>query len=173
MRDIDMFNSMASGGDLGRFQAASGARAGSPAGLMPRCAATAIDLVIAVAVILVPLVGLDRILTAAAGIPDGEAGAIWRTTAALWVAAFFLLYSPLSVSRWGATPGKRALRLEVVRFETGERIGYGSAVARHLTNLVVAGIPVLYVVNVSSINLSRERRGMHDRASGSAVIHRR
>ncbi|GHG37200.1 hypothetical protein [Streptomyces zaomyceticus] len=33
-----------------------------------------------------------------------DAGVIWRTTAALWGAAFFLLYSPLSVSRWGAPP---------------------------------------------------------------------
>ncbi|MGW0395555.1 RDD family protein [Streptomyces sp. NPDC003042] len=167
-----MFDSLASGGDLGRFQAAPGARPGSPAGLMPRCAASAIDLVIAVAVILVPLVGLDRILTAA-GVGDGEAGVIWRTTAALGVAAFLLLYSPLSVSRWGATPGKRALRLEVTHFETGERIGYGPAVVRHLTNLVVTGIPVLCVANVSSINLGKDRRGMHDKASGSAVIHRR
>lgn len=163
-----MFDSTASGGNLGRFQAASGARPGSPAGLMPRCAATVIDLVIAVAVILVPLVGLDRILTAA-GV--AEAGVIWLTAAALWVAAFFLLYSPLSVSRWGATPGKRALRLEVVHFETGERLGYGSAVARHFMNLVVTGIPVLCVANVSSINLSKDRRGMHDKASHSAVIH--
>ncbi|MFJ7154418.1 RDD family protein [Streptomyces sp. NPDC101118] len=171
-RRNDMFDSMASGGDLGRFQTASGARPGSPAGLLPRCAATAIDLVVAVAVILVPLVGLDRILTAA-GVADGDAGVIWRTTAALWVAAFFLLYSPLSVSRWGATPGKRALRLEVVHFETGARLGYGAAVARHLTNLVVTGIPVLCVANVSAINLSKDRRGMHDKSSGSAVIHRR
>ncbi|MGR4880793.1 RDD family protein [Streptomyces sp. LARHCF249] len=165
-----MFDSMTSGGDLGRFQAASGARPGSPAGLMPRMVATAIDMVIAVAVILVPLVGLDRLLTAA-GVADP--GVIWRTTAALWVAAFFLLYSPLSVSRWGATPGKRALRLEVVDFETGERIGYAKAVTRHITNLVVTGITVLMVANVSSIALNKDRRGMQDRASGSAVIHRR
>ncbi|MFJ3877641.1 RDD family protein [Streptomyces sp. NPDC090077] len=121
---------------------------------------------------LVPLVGLDRLLTAS-GVADGEARAIWRTTAGLWVAAFFLLYSPLSVSRWGATPGKWALRLEVVHFGTGGRIGYGAAVARHLTNLVVTGIPVLFVAGVSSINLSVDRRGLHNRASRSAVIHRR
>ncbi|MFB7542292.1 hypothetical protein ACFC0N_20650 [Streptomyces zaomyceticus] len=44
---------------------------------------------------------LDRILTAA-GVAD--AGVIWRTTAGLWGAVFFLLYSPLSVKRWGAPP---------------------------------------------------------------------
>ncbi|MEU9862483.1 RDD family protein [Streptomyces sp. NPDC047971] len=172
MREIDMSNSMASGSDLGRLQAAPTTRHGSPAGLLPRCAATAIDLVIAVAVILVPLVGLDRLL-AAVGVADGEAGAIWRTTAALWVTAFLLLYSPFSVSSRGATPGKRALRLQVVHLETGERIGYGAAVTRHFTNLVVTGIPVLCVANVSSINLSKDRRGLHDKASGSVVIHRR
>ncbi|MFD7628345.1 RDD family protein [Streptomyces sp. NPDC059851] len=167
-----MFDSLASGGDLGRFQAASGTRPGSPAGLMSRCAATAIDLVIAVVVIVAPLVGLDRTLTGA-GVADGDARVIWRATATVWAAAFFLLYSPLSVSRWGATPGKRSLRLEVVHFETGERIGYGSAVARHLTNLVMSGIPALSVAHVSLITLSRDGRGLHDRAAGSAVIHRR
>ncbi|WEH19686.1 hypothetical protein [Streptomyces sp. VNUA24] len=40
-------------------------------------------------------------------------------------------------------------------------------------NLVVTGIPFLSVADVSLINLSKDRRGMHDRASGSAVIHRR
>ncbi|MET9855325.1 hypothetical protein ABZY57_20570 [Streptomyces sp. NPDC006450] len=60
-----------------------------------------------------------------------------------------------------------------MHFNTRERIGYGSAVARHLMNLVVTGIPVLCVANLSSVNLSKDRRGMHDKASGSAVIHRR
>ncbi|MEV7526064.1 RDD family protein [Streptomyces sp. NPDC091371] len=63
--------------------------------------------------------------------------------------------------------------LEVVRFETGERLGYGAAVTRHLTNLVVTGIPVFCVANLSSINLSTDRRGIHDKSAGSAVIHRR
>lgn len=139
---------------------------------MRRCAATVIDLAIAVAVLLAPLVGLDRILTAA-GVPDGDAGVMWRTTAAIWILTFFLLYSPLSLSRWGATPGKRVLGLEVVRFGSGERLSYLSAVGRHFTNLVMTGIPMLCVINVSSINLSAESRGIHDKASGSAVIHRR
>ncbi|MGC5022183.1 RDD family protein [Micromonospora sp. DT47] len=151
---------------------AKGPRSGSPAGLMWRCAATAIDIAIAVAVILVPLVALDRILTAA-GVPDSEAGPIWRTTAAIWVLAFILLYAPLSVSRWGATLGKRVLRLEVVRFKDGERLGYSAAVIRHFTNLVLTMAGVLCVANVSVINLSPDRRGIHDRAAGSAVIHRR
>ncbi|WP_326746605.1 hypothetical protein OG830_30905 [Streptomyces sp. NBC_00121] len=56
-----------------------------------------IDLVIAVAVILGPLIALDRILVAAS-VDD-----LWLPSAAAWSLAFLLLYSPLSVSaRWAS-----------------------------------------------------------------------
>ncbi|MET7630657.1 hypothetical protein [Streptomyces sp. NPDC005078] len=70
---------------------------GSPGDVMRRAMAVFIDLVIAVAVILGPLIALDRIL-AAASVDD-----LWVPSAAAWPLAFLLLYSPLSVSRWGCT----------------------------------------------------------------------
>ncbi|MFD9408903.1 RDD family protein [Streptomyces sp. NPDC059989] len=171
-----MFGSLSAGNDLGAFPPAGrpsqGARPGSPASIVRRGAATAVDLAIAIAVILGPLVALDRILGALA-VPDADAGPLWRATAAVWVLAFLLLYSPLAVSRWGATPGKRTLGLEVVTLKDGERLGYGAAVVRHAANLVVTGIPVLCIANASSIALSPNGSGLHDKAVGSTVIHRR
>ncbi|MFF5704934.1 RDD family protein [Streptomyces sp. NPDC012794] len=143
----------------------------SPAGIMRRCAATAVDLTIAVVVILVPLLGFDRVLGVLA-LPDRESATAWQSAAAAWTAAFVLLYSPLSVSRRGATPGKRLMGMEVVA-RGGGRLSYGQAVVRHLTNLVVTGIPLPAVANASSMTLSPDALGIHDKAVGSAVIHRR
>ncbi|MFC9297198.1 RDD family protein [Streptomyces sp. NPDC057011] len=166
----------ASGNDLGAFppvgRPAQGALPGSPASIVRRSAATAIDLAIAVLVILAPLIALDRILGALA-VPDADARTVWRTSAAVWLAAFLLLYSPLAVSRWGATPGKRALGLEVVTLKDGGRLGYGAALIRHAANLVVTGTPVLCVANASSIVFSPTGSGLHDKTVGSKVIHRR
>ncbi|MFF3871371.1 RDD family protein [Streptomyces sp. NPDC001978] len=167
---------MSSGDDLGSFPPAGmvvGPRSqpGSPANLMRRCVPVVIDLAIAVAVVLGPLVTLDRILTAAS-VADGPAGTIWRTSAAVWSLAFLLLYSPLSVSRWGGTVGKRLLGTEVVRVAGGGRLTYGPAVARHMSNIVVNAVPVFLIANVSAINLSEKKQGLHDRLVGSVVVMR-
>lgn len=171
------FAGLATGNDLGPLPPVGRAPSarplpGSPASIVRRLAATAVDLAVAVVVILVPLIGFDRVLGALA-VPDGEAGPAWRAAAAAWTAAFLLLYSPLCVSRRGATPGKRLMGLEVVARADGGRLGYGPAVVRHLTNLVVSGIPVLTVANASAIALSPDALGIHDKAVGSAVVHRR
>ncbi|MGW1883106.1 RDD family protein [Streptomyces sp. NPDC001970] len=144
---------------------------GSPASLMRRCAA-AVDLTVAVLVILMPLVGLDRTL-GGLDAPDGDAHTIWRTAAAGWVLAFFLLHSPLSASRRGGTVGKRALGPEAVRPGDGGRLGCGSAPIRHLTNLVVTGILVLCAVSVSLITRGANAGGIQDEVVRSAVIRRR
>ncbi|MFD7440540.1 RDD family protein [Streptomyces sp. NPDC059909] len=165
---------LSSGHDLGPLPSVGHVSAtgpGSPGSLMRRCAAVAVDLPIAVLVVLVPLLGLDRILIDL-DVPDGDARTIWRTAAGLWVLAFVLLYSPLSVSRWGGTVGKRVLGLEVVRLGDGGRLGYGAAVIRHLTNLVVTGVPVLCAANVSMITLSPNGGGIQDKAVRSAVVRR-
>ncbi|MFD0353861.1 RDD family protein [Streptomyces sp. NPDC127110] len=145
---------------------------GSPAGGVRRCAATAVDLAIGIVVILVPLIGFDRLL-GPLGVPDGDAPTVWRTAAGIWTATFLLLYSPLCVSRRGATPGKRLLGLEVIALGGGGRLGYGRAVVRHLVNLVVNAVPVLCVANASAMVLDPDSLGLHDKAVGSAVVHRR
>ncbi|MGW3661198.1 RDD family protein [Streptomyces sp. NPDC005151] len=139
---------------------------GSPGDVMRRGMAVFIDLVIAVAVTLGPLIALDRILVAASA--DGA----WLPSAAVWSLAFLLLYSPLSVSRWGGTVGKRLLHMEVVRDADGGRLSYGAALVRHLSNLVMAAVPVFVVANATATNLSEKRQSLHDRLVGSRVVMR-
>ncbi|MFF8381560.1 RDD family protein [Streptomyces sp. NPDC015661] len=166
---------MTSGSDLGPLPSLGAApkfrpTPGAPAGLMRRCAAVAVDLPIAVAVVLGPLLALDPILDALA-ITGESARTAWRTAAFAWLLAFVLGYSPVCVSRWGGTPGKRVMGIEVIRASDGARLGYGPAVVRHVTNLVANAVPVLLVANVSSITLSPNRQGVHDKTVGSRVIH--
>ncbi|MEU6879389.1 RDD family protein [Streptomyces sp. NPDC046712] len=168
---------MTSGSDLGPLPSVGGAvkyrpAPGAPAGLMRRCAAVAVDLPIAVVAVLGPLIALDRILEALA-VADDPAGTIWRAAAAVWLLAFVLGYSPVCVSRWGGTPGKRVMGMEVVRASDGARLGYGAAVLRHVTNLVANTVPVFLVAHLSSITLSPDGQGLHDKTVGSKVIHRR
>ncbi|MFI8766983.1 RDD family protein [Streptomyces sp. NPDC053792] len=168
---------MTSGSDLGPLPSLGAApelrpTPGAPAGLMRRCAAVAVDLPIAVAVVLGPLLTLDPILEALAVTGD-PARTAWRAAAFAWLLVFVLSYSPVCVSRWGGTPGKRVMGMEVIRASDGARLGYGAAVVRHVTNLVANAVPVLLVANVSSITLSPNRQGVHDKRVGSQVIHRR
>ncbi|MGW7363553.1 RDD family protein [Streptomyces sp. NPDC054841] len=168
---------MTSGGDLGPLPSLGGTAEfrpipGAPAGLMRRCAAVAVDLPIAVAAVLGPLLALDRTLEALAVTGD-PARTIWRAAAVAWLLASVLGYSPVCVSRWGGTPGKRVMGMEVIRASDGARLDYGPAVLRHVTNLVANAVPVFLVANMSSITLSPNRQGIHDKTVGSEVIHRR
>ncbi|MFB6710163.1 RDD family protein [Streptomyces sp. NPDC056333] len=133
---------------------------------MRRGLAVFIDLVIAVAVTLGPLIALDRILVAASA--DG----VWLPSAAAWSLAFLLLYSPLSVSRWGGTLGKRLLGMKVVRDADGRRLSYGAALVRHLSNLAVHAVPLLMIAHVTATGLSPKKQGLHDRLVGSRVVMR-
>ncbi|MFE5110364.1 RDD family protein [Streptomyces sp. NPDC056663] len=133
---------------------------------MRRAMAVFIDLVIAVAVILGPLIALDRILVAAS-VDD-----LWLPSAAAWPLAFLLLYSPLSVSRWGGTVGKRLLGMEVVRDADGGQLSYGAPLVRHLSNLAVNTVPVFVIAHVTVTGLSPTRQGLPDRLVGSRVVKR-
>lgn len=136
-----------------------------PGDIMRRCVALGIDLVVAVVVIVGPLTALDRML------PDSAGGA-WRASAAVWFLAFVLVYSPLSVSRWGGTVGKRLLGMEVVRDVGGGRLSYGAALVRHLTNVLMNTVPVFQIAQGTAANLSEKKQGLHDRLVGSRVVMR-
>ncbi|MFC9245527.1 RDD family protein [Streptomyces sp. NPDC057136] len=145
---------------------------GAPADVMRRCAAVAIDLPVAVAAVLGPVLLLEQVLQALS-ITGADARAIGRPSILALLAVFILVYSPLCVSRWGGSPGKRVLGIEVVRASDGARLGYGQAVLRHLINLVVNAVPVTLIAHASAISLSANKQGIHDKAVGSVVIHRR
>lgn len=145
---------------------------GAPVGSMRRCAAVAIDLPIALLLLLVPLIALDQALVGLS-VPDDLTRLVWRASAA-WALAVVLSYSPLCVSRWGGTPGKRVVGIEVVRAGgDGARIGYWTAVLRHVVNLVLTTVTVLLVAHATVMALDPNHRGLHDRLVSSAVVRRR
>lgn len=161
-------------GALPSLDGPAGSRAlpGSPAGVMRRCAAVAVDLPVAVAAVLGPLLALDRVLEVLA-VADDPARTIWRTSAVLWLLGFPLTCSPVCVTRPGGTPGKRVMGIEVVRAGDGARLRYGQAVLRHRTDPVANAVPLFLVAHISAMTLHPRHQGMHDKAADSVVVRRR
>lgn len=168
-----MLGGTAPGSDLGQMSPPRWPSApGAPAGLMRRCLAIAVDLPIAVLLVIGPLVGFDHVLEALS-IADGDTQTIWLIGAIFWLLLFIFCYSPLCISRLGWTPGKRAVGIEVVHGAGKRRIKYLPAVIRHVANIAMIAVPIFIIVNASTITLSSRRQGIHDKAVGSEVVYRR
>ncbi len=82
----------------------------------------------------------------------------------LFLLAFSLLYNPIPVGRFAATPGKRALKLRVVR-SNGSRVGYRRALVREL-----AKFGPLLTVNAVVMAFRSDRRGLHDLLADTVVV---
>ncbi|MFB6671897.1 RDD family protein [Streptomyces sp. NPDC056390] len=179
VREAQMLGTTSFGGDLGPLPPVRGAmasgrpRPGTPGSLMRRMVAVAIDISVAVVCLVGPLLWiLDPVLDALDQ-PVEQERAVFRLTAVLWLTAFGLLYSPVCVSRWGGTPGKRAMGLEVVRADAGAgRLSYGKAVLRHAVNVVTYTVTPLTIAQVTAITLSEDKRSVADKSAGSAVVRR-
>jgi uncharacterized RDD family membrane protein YckC len=131
-----------------------------PAGLVARSMAFLIDLLIrfglyiALAMVLGPMGGLGRGL--------------------ILIAMFSIewLYPIVfELSRWGATPGKRALDLRVV-MDTGLPITPAASFTRNLLR-VADFLPLLYGFGIVSMLLQRECKRLGDLAAGTLVVHER
>lgn len=75
-------------------------------------------------------------------------------------------YSVIMIGKYGATLGKMAMGLRVVRPD-GSRFGYGLATGRyfaHYINAFTFGIGYLMAI------WDKEKRGLHDRICGTRVI---
>jgi uncharacterized RDD family membrane protein YckC len=81
------------------------------------------------------------------------------TTANNWTFVLFGMLSLLTLPTVGSTPGKRLLRLRVVRVDGG-RLGVGAVALR--TALLLLVIPAAI--------WDRDTRGMHDKAVGAVQI---
>ena len=79
---------------------------------------------------------------------------------------FINLYAVLSVGTFGATLGKRAMGTYVLVYD-GSRVGYRRALLREL-----AKFPPLLVISAFMIVFRRDRLGLHDLISDTAVIMR-
>jgi uncharacterized RDD family membrane protein YckC len=76
-----------------------------------------------------------------------------------WALAVFGAVTLLGVALAGSTPGKRLMRLRVVRLDGG-RLGPVAALVR----------TVLVMLFVPAVVWDRDTRGLHDKAAGSVEI---
>ena len=94
---------------------------------------------------------------------------------ALGFAGAFLLYWGYGCffeTLWnGRTPGKRALKLRVIK-TGGYPIGFYDALLRNLLR-VVDGLPVGYGIGLVSVLVTRRFQRLGDLAAGTLVIHER
>lgn len=82
---------------------------------------------------------------------------------------FMVVVQTLCVWKWGATPGKKIFKLEVVSL-SGHRLTLGAALTRAVTQVFEVACLCLPFLEVVS---HRERRPWHDRLAESRVITRK
>ncbi len=77
--------------------------------------------------------------------------------------AIWFAVGVLAVTLFGFTPGQYFLRLRVIRIDRPVGVGFVRALARQVLLLFV--VPALFT--------DADGRGMHDRATGTAVVNSR
>jgi uncharacterized RDD family membrane protein YckC len=129
-----------------------------PAGLSARCLAFLIDQMIRLGLLYGALIVVA--LTGGVGM-------------AFWIVFAFALewfYAiPFELSRWGATPGKRALGLKVV-MESGLPVTPAASLTRNLLR-VADFMPLLYGFGALSMLLRRDFKRLGDIAAGTLVVY--
>jgi uncharacterized RDD family membrane protein YckC len=76
-------------------------------------------------------------------------------------------YSVFFNGRFGATPGKMALKLKIVRPD-GEAIGNGRAFGRYFAEMISG---LIFAVGYMMAGWDEEKRALHDRIADTRVIH--
>lgn len=131
------------------------------AGFWVRLAASLIDVILGLIVILIPLIliyGNDYLLdeTAVKGFWD----------------VFFNYFFPIVITVWFwlrymATPGKMVMKLKVVDAKTGNKLSVGQAIGRYF-----AYIPAMLPLGLGLIwvGIDKKKQGWHDKLAGTVVI---
>ena len=88
-----------------------------------------------------------------------------------------VLYEVLMMRYWGATLGKMACGIKIVRAD-GRSLGWGVSFGRFLMwNVVTSGLPyvnfVLMVVSSIMAGTDPEKRAIHDRVCDTRVVYKR
>jgi uncharacterized RDD family membrane protein YckC len=92
-----------------------------------------------------------------------------RLSFQLFSYAIGFLYEVLFLHYRGATLGKMALGLKVVR-SNGEPLGWGIAIARYFMNFVSA---LILLIGYIMAGFDSEKRALHDRVCDTRVIYNR
>lgn len=136
------------------------------AGPGQRAAAWGIDLVLRVMVVAIALVPLSTIadVTGVDGLTTGALYVLMFALDWLWSTAFEALPG-------NATPGKRLMKLQVIRVD-GAPPGVGDVVVRNLLRAADA-LPFAYGVGVASMAASDRMQRLGDRVAGTLVVRTR
>jgi uncharacterized RDD family membrane protein YckC len=90
---------------------------------------------------------------------------------------FSLFYEVLMLRYWGATLGKMACGLKVVRSD-GSSLGWGVSFGRYfMYNVVISAVPfvnwILLITTAVMAGTDEQKRGLHDRVCDTRVIYTR
>jgi uncharacterized RDD family membrane protein YckC len=146
------------------------------AGLGSRFLAAALDvaiqaavslLIVLVAVIVFSAIGTHKLDTMS------NTAAKWFT--ALLILGYFILiwgyYALFEAFRNGQTPGKRVLKIRVIK-DSGRQITFFEALARNLLR-VIDSLPGAYLTGVISILMTKQNKRLGDLVAGTIVVHER
>jgi uncharacterized RDD family membrane protein YckC len=98
-------------------------------------------------------------------------------TFVLGALVFSLYYEVLMLRYWGATLGKMACGLKVVRSD-GSSLGWGVSFGRYfMYNVVICAVPfvnwILLITTAIMAGTDEQKRGLHDRVCDTRVIYKR
>lgn len=88
----------------------------------------------------------------------------------LWFVAIFV-YDPLCHAVSGQTLGKRWMGITVVR-PSGERVGFGRALWRHLAKFGLGIVPLLGLLDHLNPLASKKNQTVHDALASTVVVVR-
>ena len=160
---------------------ASGAAGPSPlgwhyGGLWIRFGARVIDSFVLIVPILILAAVLIPNLLRAGSQPPSPALAGFMLTFVLVFFVVLISYEVVMLRQWGATVGKMACGLKVVRSD-GSNLGWGVSFGRFfMWNVVTSGIPYLnfFLMLISGImaGTDGEKRALHDRVCDTRVVYK-
>lgn len=143
----------------------------SLAGIGSRFLALAIDTLIQLCTGLLASLPLLLIAGGLGALTGG--GASW--VLAVWIMVLFLVqygYFALFEVLWhGQTPGKRAMKLRVIK-DSGRPIDVYEALVRNLLR-IVDSLPGIYAVGIVTALISPQSRRLGDYVAGTVVVHER
>jgi uncharacterized RDD family membrane protein YckC len=107
--------------------------------------------------------------------PGGKAP-MFNATIVLGSLVFSLFYEVLMLRYWGATLGKMACKIRVVRSD-GSSLGWGVSFGRYfMYNVVISAVPfvnwILLITTAIMAGTDEQKRGLHDRVCDTRVIYK-
>jgi uncharacterized RDD family membrane protein YckC len=131
-----------------------------------RFAAYMIDGVILFAVNFVISLGLGLSTLQFVGLDRGSAGLLTLALSSFISLAIQLAYEVYFIGAYGATPGKRACKIKVVRAD-GSPVGYALALGRFFAKILSS---ITLLIGYIMAAFDSEKRALHDRICDTRVI---